>query len=297
MEKRKAWKPMPRWFLPAMLLAAQGAGLAADFQHSIWQGSHARTAPAAKQIKLLSWNIERGLQFQGVEAALVREQAGVLLLQEVDLNARRSGWRDIPEALARRLEMNYAFAAEFLELGQGKPSAPAYHGQAILSAWPLRKPQIIRFKDQTAFWAPRWYLPNWGVFQRRTGGRLALTAEIEAGGRTVVLYNVHLESREAESLRVSQIKEVLAHASQYAAGTPVVLAGDLNVSGPASPVIRAILEGGFRAAVGGEVTTLRGAPLDWIFVRGALHFAEGAILRETRASDHFPLTVRLRIED
>jgi endonuclease/exonuclease/phosphatase family metal-dependent hydrolase len=125
------------------------------------------------------------------------------------------------------------------------------------------------------------------------GGRLALAAELEAGARRVVVYNVHLESRGFEELRLRQIREVLAHVNRYANTTPVVIAGDLNVSGPTSPVIQAILRAGFFKAVGGEVTTARGAPLDWIFVRGNLRFSEGRVHSEVHASDHYPITVRL----
>jgi endonuclease/exonuclease/phosphatase family metal-dependent hydrolase len=122
-------------------------------------------------------------------------------------------------------------------------------------------------------------------------------AEFEAGGRNVVVYNVHLESRGPESMRLSEMREVLADASKHAATTPVVIAGDLNVSGPESPVIRAILEAGFRTAIGGEVTTARGAPLDWIFVKGPVSHADGKVGKEILASDHYPLTVKLRVGD
>ncbi len=292
--KRRLRASAIRLPVAVLLAAAQPAGTAADLHQRVRSGGHSVTPrPAPKQLKLVSWNIERGLQYPGIEAALVRESADILLLQEVDWKARRSGWREIPESLARKLGMNYVFAAEFQELGQGTSSSPAYHGQAILSAWPIGPPAVIQFKQQSDFWAPRWYLPNWGLFQRRIGGRLALAAEIDVQGRGVAVYNVHLESRGPESLRVAQMREVLDHASRHSGDAQVVIAGDFNVSGPSSPVIRAILDSGFSAAVGGEATTLRGAALDWIFVRGDLRFTEGGVLRETRASDHYPLKVTL----
>jgi len=36
--------------------------------------------------------------------------------------------------------MNYVFGREFQELTQGSRAAPAYHGQATLSRWPLSSP-------------------------------------------------------------------------------------------------------------------------------------------------------------
>jgi endonuclease/exonuclease/phosphatase family metal-dependent hydrolase len=243
----------------------------------------------------LSWNIERGQQFQAVAATLASAPADILLLQEVDLNAARSGSRHIPEELARRLGLHYVFGAEFLESGQGTSKSPAYHGQAVLTSLPVRSASIIRFTVQSDFWRPRWFVPDWPVFQRRVGGRLALSAELEAGSRRLVVYNVHLESRGPETLRLRQIQQVLAHADKFHRGASIAMAGDLNVSGPSSPVIAAILGAGFRTAVGGDITTARGAPLDWIFVRGDVGFAGGAVRREVRASDHYPLAVRIKL--
>ena len=268
----------------------------ADVRSRIWRrDSVPAPKPDPKQLRLVSWNIERGRRLQAVSAALAREAPDILLLQEVDLNARRSGAVDIPDELARQLGMSYAFAAEFQELGQGTSGSPAYHGQAVLASSRIRSASIIRFTDQSDFWRPRWYLPNWAIFQRRIGGRLALAAEIEAGRQNLVVYSVHLESRGPEALRLRQMQQVLAHAGKYPGATPIVIAGDLNVEGASSPVIQAVLQAGFVTALGGEVTTARGAPLDWIFVRGGLRFAEGSVRRETRASDHYPLTVRLAV--
>jgi hypothetical protein len=49
-------------------------------------------------------------------------------------------------------------------------------------------------------------------------------------------------------------------------------------------------------AVGQQVTTTRGSALDWIFVRGPLTFEKGAIQGDAKASDHFPLTVVIRLD-
>jgi hypothetical protein len=56
--------------------------------------------------------------------------------------------------------MNYAFGREFEELSQGSSGSPAYHGQATLSRWPLSNARLIRFREQSHFWRPRWYLPR-----------------------------------------------------------------------------------------------------------------------------------------
>src|ERR1035438_4944128 len=56
--------------------------------------------------RILSWNIERGLQFPKIVDFLQTIQADLLLLQEVDLNARRTRYRDIASELARCLNLD-----------------------------------------------------------------------------------------------------------------------------------------------------------------------------------------------
>ena len=80
-------------------------------------------------------------------------------------------------------------------------------------------------------------------------GRMALVVEIEAGGATLVTYNVHLERRDSESLRLLQLEEIVADAKRYQPGTPLILAGDFNTSSHDSPVIKRLGEAGFRNAL------------------------------------------------
>jgi hypothetical protein len=42
--------------------------------------------------------------------------------------------------------------------------------------------------------------------QERLGGRIALTAAIRISGQVLTTYNLHLESKENDALRVSQLK-------------------------------------------------------------------------------------------
>jgi len=92
------------------------------------------------------------------------------------------------------------------------------------------------------------------------------------------------------------MEEVLADLGRHPAGTPILVAGDLNTREEDSPVVRALLDAGFRAAAGGEVTTRRGQALDWVFVRGPVEVERARVHREVEASDHYPITFRLRLE-
>jgi hypothetical protein len=148
-----------RTITPCLLLFAlalvQCPLFAGEPPDRVWEGG-IRLAPATTaSVKVVSWNIERGLRLRDVLALLRRQGASLVLLQEVDLNARRTGRKSIPEELARNLQMPYLFAAEFEERSQGGRDSPAYHGQAILTSLAASSPRIIRFKHQTDFRRPR----------------------------------------------------------------------------------------------------------------------------------------------
>src|SRR5690348_14820842 len=134
-------------------------------------GSFASKPPAEGDLKLVSWNIDRGYGFDRVLTTLGEKQPDLSLLQEVDLHDRRTKGRDIARDLAEKLGDNYAFGAEFQELSQSVNDQPAYHGQATLSRWPILKSRIMRFERQSSWWKPHDVIPNTAFFQRRLGGR------------------------------------------------------------------------------------------------------------------------------
>src|SRR5437016_9021030 len=176
-------------------------------------------------LRIVDWNIDRGLRLQAVIDFLASTNADILILQEVDLNARRTHRLNIAEEIARKLQMDYVFGREFEELVQGSKASPAYHGQAILAKWPISNPRLIRFSKQSHFWQPHWFLPRIEPFQERLGGRIVLVADINVAGSEVVTYNLHLESRGSDELRISQLGEVLSDATCYDAECPVIVAG------------------------------------------------------------------------
>jgi endonuclease/exonuclease/phosphatase family metal-dependent hydrolase len=242
-------------------------------------------------LKFLTWNIERGLEFESIFHVLEAERADIMVLQEVDRNTNRTGRRYVDRDLSARLKKQGVWESEFQELGQGKD---AFIGNATLSGTPMTT-RALRFKAQTDSWRPVWYLPNWSMVQPRLGARVALISEHDLNGQKLVVYNLHLESKGREVLRVVQMEEVLADVAKYPEGTSIVLAGDLNVEGADSPVIGRMEKAGFRRAAGGKVTTRRGDPLDWIFVRGPVEARDARILSDVRASDHYPVVVTLSL--
>lgn len=250
--------------------------------------------------RIVSWNIERGLQFLRILDFLRTIQADLLLLQEVDLNARRTRHRDIAAELAQALRLNYAFGMEFQELSQGTAANPAYHGLATLSPWPISRARIIRFQRQSTFWQPRWYVPKLGAFQRRLGGRIALVAEATIHNRKVVTYNLHLESKGDDALRLQQLNEVLGDCRRYVDQPAFVIAGDFNLHAGDGDAGRALRDAGFYDAVRlpEHPTTAphglsdRARAIDWIFVSDTLDF-RGRVHNDIQASDHYPVSATL----
>lgn len=120
-------------------------------------------------IRVVDWNIDRGLQLRSIIDFLGDTNADIFILQEVDINARRTHRVNVAQEIARKLRLNYVFGREFVELTQGSSANPAYHGQATLSRWKISDARIISFQQQSSFWKPRWYLPKLEPFQERLG--------------------------------------------------------------------------------------------------------------------------------
>jgi endonuclease/exonuclease/phosphatase family metal-dependent hydrolase len=248
----------------------------------------------------VSWNIERGSKLRRVIEFLAGEKADIVLLQEADLNARRTHHINVAREIAQKLAMNYVFGREFQELTQGTKTPPAYHGQATLSRWPLSNCRIIRFQRQSHFWRPHWFLPEIAPFQERLGGRLALVSDANIAGKTIVTYNAHLESRGDDQLRCSQLEEVLEDSKRHTSNTAVLLTGDFNMDVSQEPAAAAITRAQFQDAFANhqEPTTPgsfleHGRIIDWIFTRGRVRSLKPLVHRSVSASDHYPLSINV----
>jgi endonuclease/exonuclease/phosphatase family metal-dependent hydrolase len=254
----------------------------------------------ASSIKVVCWNINRGLKLQGILDFLGRASADIVFLQEADLNARRTNHLNISREIAQKLKLNYVFGREFQELTQGSRSSPAYHGQCTLSRWPLSNTRIIRFQRQSNFWHPHWFHPNIAPFQDRIGGRMVLACDASISGKSVVTYNLHLESKGDDRLRESQLLETIEDFKQYSADTPILLAGDFNLDASKGTAASVIRQAQFQDAFSSQrVPTTpsslfeAGRPIDWIFSRGRVRAAQPQVYRSVSASDHYPLSISL----
>ncbi|MDD5216604.1 MAG: hypothetical protein PHS88_00720, partial [Candidatus Omnitrophica bacterium] len=139
--------------------------------------------------------------------------ADVIVLQEMDIGVKRSGYIDAAGTLAQALKMNYAFGCEQLEIdpvalglekikyesGSEDTEATQHFavdpdrykgafGQAVLSRYPIKRVKVFQLKYQAYDWNNSerkkiGFLEN----ARREGTQVLfeneLTREIKAGGR------------------------------------------------------------------------------------------------------------------
>lgn len=251
--------------------------------------------------RIVDWNIDRGLRLSAIIDFLGDAQADIFILQEVDINAHRTHRLNVAQEIARSLRLNYVFGREFVELTQGTKASPAYQGQATLARGRISSPRVIHFQQQSDFWKPRWFKPKLPTFQERLGGRIALAAEITIAGASLLTYNLHLESRGNDDLRLAQLDEVLRDASAYSSVRPVIVAGDLNLNAANSGPAEKLSAAGFSSTVpsaGMPTTPARhlleaGRHIDWAFVRGPMQPAGGRVHRGIKASDHYPISFNL----
>jgi hypothetical protein len=206
-EKLVLRNPMIQRCTPILALTIALAGAAdsppRDPLETIHAGNCSQPASLGAGVRILNWNVDRGKHFGGIVAAIRETRPDLCIFQEVDLGARRTGGQDVARELGKAFAMNYAFAPEFRELGQSTAGGSAYHGQAILTSLPIRSSRILRSAHQSGFWKPQPLLiSSLPIFQRREGGRIALVNELDRAGKSLVIYNLHLESRTTEHGRL-----------------------------------------------------------------------------------------------
>ena len=252
-------------------------------------------------LRIVDWNIDRGQRLQGIIDFLSSTNADIAILQEADLYARRTHGLNIAEEIARKLQMNYVFGREFQELVQGTKASPAYHGQATLSKWPISNARLIRFARQSNFWQPHWFLPRMEPFQERLGGRIALVTDLNMAGNKLGIYNLHLESRGNDRLRLAQLQEVFSDAARQDPQRPLIVAGDFNLDVSKNNAISEFAKTGFQDAIAAPRTPTTpshrllepGHQIDWAFVRGPVRAGSGRVHNQVKVSDHYPISFTL----
>ena len=131
---------------------------------------------------------------------------------------------------------------------------------------------------------------------------MALVSEANIAGKTIVTYNLHLESKGDDQLRCSQLEEALDDAKRYDWNTPILLTGDFNLDVSQGASSRAISRAQFQDALANQHAPTtpgslleRGRTIDWIFTRGPVRADQPHVHRSVPTSDHYPLSIDLAI--
>ncbi|MEH0824566.1 endonuclease/exonuclease/phosphatase family protein [Micromonospora sp. CPCC 205714] len=234
-----------------------------------------REGPPAT-VRVAAYNIRMGFGMEGRfdPDALARAvgRADVVVLSEVDRGWLLNGGHDTLDLMAERLDMPYVFA----------PAADPLWGDAVLSRWPLA---AARTRRLPAVGAP-------------TGAQaLGVTVDLGAGVRVAVVAT-HLQPPPGQE-PVVQARAVASFALGYAAGRPLVVAGDLNTEPGAAGFAEFT-----RAGLVDALAAARPLPtspaddpreqIDHVLVSPGLIGADAVAPRGT-ASDHLPVAVTLTL--
>jgi endonuclease/exonuclease/phosphatase family metal-dependent hydrolase len=190
------------------------------------------TRPVPATLRIAAWNLERCLYPYEAASILQRHNVSLALLTEMDVGVLRTGQVHTIGTVAAELGQGYCYGLEFLELIPPEPppgfrrvgadNTEGYHGNGIVSAYPLSAPIVIRLDEQAD-----WYTPPPGR-QRRIGNRMAIAATIGEGEARFVACAVHLENRTDGNGRAHQMQTLLDALDAYAGTLPIVIGGDLN---------------------------------------------------------------------
>ncbi|MBX6767980.1 MAG: endonuclease/exonuclease/phosphatase family protein, partial [Actinomadura rubrobrunea] len=234
----------------------------------------AAAARPAGQVRVLTYNIHHAidqdgrLDPEGLAQVIERQRVDVVLLQEAGRGSLQSGTTDVAVWLARRLGMTLVWG----------PAADGQFGNAILTSLPVRSSGTGRMAKG-----------DWSQIRGYVWARLGV------GDTTVDVWSTHLEGGADED--AERVREAATLLRAWGGAPRTIIGGDFN-SGPGSPAIRRMLDGTElrSAAFGGDLspTTAGGERFDWVFGTDDLTFTDYEVIR-SRASDHYPIAVTVRI--
>ncbi|MFK4243620.1 endonuclease/exonuclease/phosphatase family protein [Micromonospora chokoriensis] len=231
-----------------------------------------------ERLTVVAYNIRMGFgldgrfDLTGLTEVVERQRPDVVLLSEVDRAWLLNGGHDTLDVMADRLGMPYVFA----------PAADPVWGDAVLSRWPM---DDARSLPLPAVGAP-------------TGAQaLGVTLDLSDGVRTAVV-STHLQPPPGQG-PVVQARAVADFAIRYAAGRPLVVAGDLNTE-PGDEAFEQFTAAGLVDALAAArplATSPADDPrqqIDHIFVSAGLTPSNPVAPRST-ASDHLPVAVTVTL--
>jgi len=188
-----------------------------------------------------AWNVERCLFPERSAEHLKPFGPQIVLLSEMDNGMARTGQRDTTAEMAQALGMHFVYGVEFHELGLGGETerkycaddfnAHGWHGNAILSAAPFERVELIRLDEHGHWFCSERADPK----QPRIGGRMAVAAIVPTEEGSICVVSTHLESNADAAHRHAEFVKLLDAIEDFAPGLPVLIGGDLNTGNHLPP--------------------------------------------------------------
>lgn len=246
--------------------------------HSVPSASHSTT------FRVMTYNIHHGEGLDGrvdlarIAGLIKSEQADLVALQEVDKGTERTARRDLSAELASLTGLIRVFSNNFAFQG-------GEYGNAILTRFPIK--QVINTHYQKV---------------NETEQRGLLQVTLDLGGHELVFMTTHIDHRRDDAARWSNVAEIEARA-QSLRDRPIILCGDFN-DVPTSRVYHRLQDSfddtWLRAGAGDGFTIPADKPnrrIDYIWIsKSTSLFPIRAWVPETKASDHRPVVVELRLD-
>ncbi len=239
------------------------------------------SAAGDTSVRVVTYNIHHAegtdgkLDLERIARVIFQEHPDIVCLQEVDRDCARTNGLDMPEELARLLDMEVVFGPN-LDFNGGE------YGNATLTRFPIVASENFS-------------LPFVENGERR--GCLQSTLEIE--GRRVDVLNTHFDlleaARKEQAARIVDLTRI---------DVPTIMAGDLNTR-PDSLPLRVLLRIYTDTFTRRRVTTPQqpshtsaAARIDFILVSGPLNAVSSRFVvtpEATVASDHVPYVADLSL--
>ena len=168
-------------------------------------------------VKIIQWNIERGYKIDLIILDLLKQNADILLLQEIDINCERSKYINCLTILAEKLKMSYAYVSEFCELydkiRKEKDQGGGVHGNAIFAKFPIKKENTMAIKHK--YQPVNWDKEGYDRKEPRKGDRYFISTMFQLNDNIYIdLYSVHLEVFCGINGRIQQFSDVPLYAEQ-----------------------------------------------------------------------------------
>lgn len=188
--------------------------------------------PAKNVYRVVAWNIERGMRFDGVLDTLKSHQdlssADFFCLTETDIGMSRTQNRNVAHDLALQLKMNYFYGNSYINLCKGNTieshiegkNEKGMHGNAFLSRYPIENLRLVPLKNGK---------DKMCGHEKRLGHQNALVVDVILPQRKVTMVVAHLDAHASQRHRGLQMKTILESINNNP--YPVIVAGDLNTSG------------------------------------------------------------------